>query len=215
MRLKTGGAWALAAALQGCALFSKADVPMRRYFSPALKATRAAAAGPTGEGRALRLGRVTSGDSIGERIMFRASEHEVGFYDDWSWTEKPQEQLRRGLARVLFEEHGLRSVLGGAGPMLEVELLRFEEVRGPAHLGSVELTFTLSDERQVSLQQTVRVERSIPTVGRHDEASAVAEAMGQALRDAIDEVSARVLAQLAKAPSAPRPDLGAGAASVP
>jgi hypothetical protein len=106
---------------------------------------------------------------------------------------------------VLFEEKGLRSALGGGGPTLEVELIRFEEVRAPAHVGRVKLAFTLSDERLVSLQQTLTVERPIPATDLHGEASAVAGAMGEALRDAIDEVSTRVVAELDKAPTVQAP----------
>jgi ABC-type uncharacterized transport system auxiliary subunit len=195
----------LLAVLPGCALFSKGEVPMRRYFSPDFPAAGPASTAPTEAGRELRLGRVTAGGAIGERIMFRASEHEVGFYDDWSWTEKPQAHLRRGLSHVLFEEKGLRSTLGGSGPMLEVELIRFEEVRTPVHLGRVKLAFSLSDERLVSLQQTLTVERPIPATDARGLASAVAGAMGEALRDAIDEVSTRVAAELEKAPMAQAP----------
>lgn len=182
--------------LNACALFSKGDVPMRRYFSPDLPAT-AAAPGALHSNAELRLGRVTASAFIGERIMFRESAHEVGFYDDRLWTEKPVAYLQRGLTRVLFEEQGLHSVMRGAAPTLDVELVSFEEVMTPQHLGRVKVAFSLSDERIVSLQQTVSIERPI---GASTEASAVAQAMGEALREAIYEISGRVVEDLAKAP---------------
>ncbi len=188
----------LAIALNGCALLSKGEVPVRRYFSPDLPA----ATPPATEAHSnteLRLGRVTAGAAIAERIMFRESAHEVGFYDDRIWTQKPDQYLRRGLTRVLFEEQGLRSVMRGAAPTLDVELINFEEVKKPQHLARVKISFALSDERVVSLQQTLTVERPIAE-GDHD-AEAVAQAMGEALRDALNDIASRVVADLAKAPA--------------
>ncbi len=188
----------LALALEGCALFSKGDVPMRRYFSPDLQSVRTAAVRrANGE---LRLGRVTAGAAIAERIMFRATEHEVGFYDDRLWTEKPEAYLRRALSRVLFEEQGLQSVMRGAGPTLDVELLRFEEVLTPLHVGRVKVAFALSDERVVSLQQTLSFDRAIG----NSSPEALAQAMGEALREAVNEISGRVTADLALAAAAAR-----------
>lgn len=183
----------LALALGGCALFSKNDVPTRRYFSPDLASARTASV-PRANGE-LRLGRVTAAASIAERIMYRTSDHEVGFYDDRLWTEKPDAYLRRALSRVLFEEQGLHSVMRGAGPTLDVELLRFEEVMAPQHVGRVKVAFALSDERVVSLQQTFLVDRPIADASPE----AVAQAMGEALRDAVDAIAGHVTADLAAA----------------
>jgi len=196
--MKYATLFCLATTLTGCALFSKGDVPMRRYFSPDLPAATNGVARSSSE---LRLGRVTAGAFIGERIMFRESEHEVGLYDDRSWTEKPDAYLRRALSRVLFEELGLRSVMRGAGPTLDVELISFEEVKSPRHLGRVKLAFSLRDERVVSLQQTLSVERPIASAAPE----AVAQALGEALRDAVYELSGRVVADLAKAPGTTEP----------
>src|SRR4051812_5919368 len=93
-------------AFGGCALLSKSDVPTRRYFSPELLAP--ATRGVARSNAELKLGRVTASPSISERIMFRESIHEVGYYDDRLWTERPEAYLHRALTRVLFEEQGLR-----------------------------------------------------------------------------------------------------------
>ncbi|MHB8877423.1 MAG: ABC-type transport auxiliary lipoprotein family protein [Myxococcaceae bacterium] len=204
-------AWVcLALGLNACALFSKGEVPTRRYFSPDLPAG-APAAEPASSSLELRLGRVTAGANLGERIMFRESAHEVGFYDDRSWTEKPEAYLRRGLTRALFEERGLRGVVRGAAPTLDVELISFEEVKAPLHLGRVKIAFSLSDERVVSLQQTLCVDRPVAASSVDAEASAVAKALGEALRDAIDQVSVRVAAEMANAePAGSRRPVAAG-----
>lgn len=186
----------LAFGLGGCALFSKGEVKTRRYFSPDLPAATLVDA-PAGSALELRLGRVTASAYIAERIMFRESDHEVGFYDDRLWTEKPEAYLRRALSRVLFEEQGLRRVVRGAAPTLEVELISFEEVMAPVHLGRVKLAFSLSDERIVSIQQTLSVERPIAASTPVAEPSAVAQAMGEALREAVYGISGRVVSDLA------------------
>ena len=199
----------LSLTVEGCALLSKGDVPVRRYFSPDLPpAIPAVVIAHTNS--ELRLGRVTAGANISERIMFRESEHEVGFYDDRLWTEKPELYLKRWLTRVLFEEQGLRSVMRGVGPTLDIELLSFEEVKAPVHLARVKVAFSLSDERIASLQQSLTFERPIAESTQQAEGSAVANAIGEALRDAVNEVSSRVVADLAR--TSPRAEACPGAA---
>lgn len=188
--------WCLS--ISGCALLSKGEVSMRRYFSPDLSVDA-----PVRSVRAssleLRLGRVTASDSLDERMMLRTSAQEISFYDDRLWTEKPETYLRRGLSRILFEERGLRSILRGAGPTLDVELISFEEVKSQAHVGRVKVAFTLSDERVVSLQETVCVDRPVVVASSETEASAVARAMGEALRDVVAEIAQRVMVELERA----------------
>ncbi len=182
-------------ALAGCALFSKGEVATRRYYS--VQRTEPVSAPPTAHsGKELRLGRVTSSASLTERIMFRLSDHEVGFYEDRLWTEKPEASLRRALSWALFEQQGLRSVVRGGGPTLAAELVSFEEVRTPVHLSRVRIVFSLSDERVVTLQQTLTVERPIPAAKGDAEAGAIADAMGDSLREAVREISSQVASSL-------------------
>ena len=191
-----------ALSLQSCALFSKGEVTTRRYFSPDLPVAQNANLERRTDLQ-LRLARVSANRTLSERIMYRDSEHEVGFYEELVWTERPEAYLARGLTRVLFEERGLRSIVGGPGPTLDVELVRFEEVKAPTHVARVRITFTLSDERLVSVQKTVNLERPVAEAAAKEALGpALAEAMGEALRDAISELSTVVMAELAKA-SAP------------
>ena len=188
---------ALVLALSGCALFSKGDVSYPRYFTPDLpKAT--SKVGSRRSGVELRLGRVSAGSYIAEKIVFRESDYEIGFYDYRLWTEKPEVYLRRALTRVLFEEEGLMSVVSGAAPTLDVELVSFEEVRSPQHLALVRVAFSLHDDRVVFMQQTMAIERTIGLVSKAGEADAVAEALGEALRKSVYDVTGRVLRDLAK-----------------
>jgi cholesterol transport system auxiliary component len=188
------------ALLGGCALLSKGEVSQRRYFSPEPDAPAPVTPPAAPLALELRLGRVLATSSLDERMMVRTSRQEVGFQDDRLWTERPETYLRRALARVLFEERGLRSVVRGAGPTLDVELIGFEEVTGPGHVGRVTLALTLSDERVASLQQTVSIERPVVVQPGEDDAVAVARALGEALRASVSEVATRVLTQLSGSP---------------
>jgi uncharacterized lipoprotein YmbA len=177
----------------GCALFSKGEVATRRFYSldQVVSLDRAKGDAPSAE---LRLGRVTAGACGSERVMVRLSPVEVVFDDERRWTERPEVSLRRALSRALFEELGLASVVRGGGPVLEVELLEFEEVRGPPHVGRVTMSWSLSDERVVSRQQTLKIERPVVESGRAGDA--VAEAMGAAMREAVDTMARQVRAEL-------------------
>jgi cholesterol transport system auxiliary component len=188
----------LAFAAAGCALFSKGEVASRRYFNPDLPQV-VSKVGNKRSGVELRLGRVSAGSYIEEKMVFRESNYEVGFYDDRLWTEKPEAYLRRALERVLYEEEGLRSVVSGAGPTLDVALISFEEVK-PERIALVRVAFTLHDDRVAITQLTIAVRHPIAQTAPGEEANAVAEALGEGLRDAVYQVSGRVLADLANLP---------------
>jgi ABC-type uncharacterized transport system auxiliary subunit len=193
----------LGCTLQSCALFSKGEVTTRRYYSVELPLLHP----PDADRRpdlALRVSKVSANRILSERIMFRASANEVGFYDDRVWTERPEAYLTRGLSRVLFEARGVRSIVGGPGPTLEVELLRFEEIKEPSHVARVRLAFALSDERTVSLQKTVSIDRPIAPTADEQQGAAVAQAMSEALLEAVSDLGAQVIEQLSKEPRSSR-----------
>ncbi len=183
--------------LSGCAFFSKGDLASRRYLSPELpvSTSRGNPEQPTGE---LRLGRVTSSAYLQEKIVFRESRYEIGFYEDRRWTEQPEAYLRRAVTRVLFEEGALRRVKTGGTPSLDVELQRFEEVKSPRHIGVVQIGYELSDERASIVQRTLIVERPIVSGAKGEEAAAAAQALGEALREAVDTLATQVVNELPK-----------------
>lgn len=183
-------------ALTSCALTQKAQPTVPRFFSP--EPAHAPASLPRVEQPVeLRLGRVQAAAHIREKIIYRNSPNEFGFYEDLLWTERPENYLRRALTQTLFEEEGVRSIVTGAGSTLDVELVSFEEIRKPQHLAQVRLTLVLRDDRAVRLEQTLTVERPIPTVEKSQLPGAIAAALGDALRSAVVQVSERVLPQLA------------------
>jgi cholesterol transport system auxiliary component len=189
-----------------CALLSKAEPLQPRYFSPednALASGRATDARAVGSpGMRLRLGRISAGPQLRERIVYRASEHELGYYEDRRWTERPDAYLRRALARTLFEERGLLRVVSGSAPTLEAELVAFEELRVPAHKVRMQVMIALDVGQTGSLDETITLEQDVPSVGG-DQSAAVAAAFATALHLGVEQVADRVIAKLAALPQAP------------
>jgi cholesterol transport system auxiliary component len=207
-------AWVLCAlaalATAGCALTSKSVPIAPRYFSPERPAEAArASTKPPGAPLELRLGRITSSSHLDERLVFRDSDYELGYYEERRWTEDPEEYLRRRLGRVLFEERGLRHVVGGMAPTLEVELTAFEEIRTPKRVARVQLTARLQDARIVRWEETLTVDQPIPEDGKGDVADAMVAAIGTALGSVVDRIADRVMTELTAtataAPTEPAP----------
>jgi cholesterol transport system auxiliary component len=205
-------AWLVAAAcslLTACALFSKAAPLAPRYFTPedgsAAAAQRGVGQAPASETRQLRLGGVRGGSQLRERIMFRDSAHELGYYEDRRWTERPEAYLRRALARALFEERGLVRVVSGSAPTLDAELIAFEEIRAPEHKARVQVIITLDDDRIGSLQETITVEKPVRRDAPGDDADAAVEALAAALHQCVTQIADRVTAKLVSAPATSTP----------
>jgi cholesterol transport system auxiliary component len=171
----------------GCALLTKSEPVVPRYFSP----EAADPAGPraTATGLELRLGRVDADAYIKDRIIHRDSAFEIGYYDDRVWTEKPQAYVRRALARALFDERGVTQLLSGVGATLDVDVVAFEEVREPVHLARIKLVYEIYDDRVVLLSRSVLVERPIPPSKGDAAANEAVQAMAAALVAAVDAVA--------------------------
>lgn len=197
----------LAAALislaPACALTSKADSNVFRYFTPeGLDAqqppAQTVASSQSPAGIQLRLGRVTSAAYLRESIAYRDSSFEVGYFDDARWTERPDIYVRRALSRVLFEQRGMQEIVSGPGPTVDVELEAFEELRAPRHAARVKMTWTLRDDQFVRVQETFTVERDLPAGASTP--SDVARAIGSALDEAVTRIAGRTSKVLAVAP---------------
>jgi cholesterol transport system auxiliary component len=182
--------------VQGCALMSKGEARTPRYFSPALEAARAPAA-ERGERLDLRLGPVESAAHLEERIAYRVSDTELGYYDDRLWTEPPEQFVRRALESELFEKRAFRRVISGPGPTLDVEVLSFEELREGAPRARLTLLTRLRDERRVLLERTVSVEAPL-AAGAEDAGPALALAMANALASATQQIADQVGTELQK-----------------
>jgi ABC-type uncharacterized transport system auxiliary subunit len=181
--------------LGGCALLTKSKPVDIRYFTPELAASAPAAPAPAASGPQLRLGRVHAASYLRERIAYREPGAEIGYYPRLRWAEPPEAFLRRGLARRLFQERGVREIVSGTGPSLEVDLEAFEEQRGETPAARVQVTWRLRDQRVVLVQRTLTVEKPI---GAHDDeiAEALVAAMSQALDSVVASVTTDVIAAL-------------------
>ena len=112
---------------------------------------------------------------------------EVGFYEDKRWTARPEVYVRRELARTLFEERGVRRALAGEAPVLDVELLAFEQVRGPIPAARIQLHFMIHDERETFLERTITVDRPVPGDGFDAFVQAMAVALDAAATDIVTQ----------------------------
>lgn len=197
--------WLMATlAAAGCALTSKSDPLLPRYFTPERpdEVTRplSGTARPPGE---LRLGRIDGSSHLEERLVVRHTANELGYYPERRWTEEPEEYLERRLKRVLFEERGVRHVVGGTAVTLDAHLNAFEEVRAPKKVARVEVAVTLRDARLVLWEETLTVEQPIGAARNGDPADAVVTALGESLRIVVDRIADRVVRELAAVPPAP------------
>jgi len=204
---------ALAVAPLGCAFFGKSDPVVLRYFTPE---SVAAPPEPLGEalampegGLGLRMGRVNAASYVKDRIAFRDKSFEIGYYEELRWTEKPEAYLRRALDRALFEEQGLRQIISGPGPALDVDLDAFEELRSPRHAARMQVTWMLRDDERVRYEETFAIEQPIASTepsGPTDVASAMAEAFDQSVK----RIVARVMVALSKTATAVTPPVAGG-----
>jgi len=188
----------------GCALTSKSEPIVSHYYSPERPAdVDRASIRSSGSPAELRLGRVSSASHIEERLVYRDSEYELGYYQERRWTEAPEQYLKRRLARVLFEERGLRQVVGGPAATLEMELVAFEEIRAPKRVARVQVIVRLEDQRTVRWEETLTVDQPMAASPVGETPAAMVAALGAALRTVVDRIADRVVTELASAPLAP------------
>ncbi len=206
-------AMGIAFAANGCALTSKAEVVDVRYFSPEQVEPRrkdkdpvlASAAAVAQGSLQVRLGRVTSGPNLRERIAYRNNAYELGYYEDLRWTERPETYVRRELGRSLFEDRGLRRVLSGAAPTLDVEVIAFDDLRlKTGRAARVQLRVILYEDAGVLFEDTLTVDCQV--LGAKPKIEEVIAAMATALDAMAVRVALKVQKALAPSPLATPPD---------
>lgn len=186
------------APLSSCALLSKAEPLVPRYFTPE-NDERPAAAPESGQDKQhlrLHLGTVESGSQLRERMMFRSTAHELGYYPDRRWTERPEAYLRRGLVRVLFEERGLFQVSSGSAPTLDAELVAFEVRPSAKPIVRVQVVIALDDPKTGKLSRTITADQAVGASVKSDAADAEVEALGSALQSCLRQIADMVVARL-------------------
>lgn len=142
--------------------------------------------------RAVRIRAVEGGSFLRERVVWRASTVEYGFYEQRRWRELPASYVDRAL-RAAFRKTGrVRLSDDLRVPSLYVELTAFDEVLAPAHVAVVEATASLRDARgHLLLERPFASEK--PIAG--DDPAAMAGAIGAAL----DVVATRIAEAVADA----------------
>lgn len=184
--------------IAGCALTSKSDPIESRFFSPDLStarvrvtsadgAAKTKAVGevaPAGGGVELRMGRVLAAAHLREKIAHRTSGHELTFYEERRWTERPDAYLRRALEQSLFESGVFVRVVSGDAPTLEVELLAFQEAKSP-HVAELRFVVRVFDGRTVRWEETIAVDEKLTG----NEQEELASALGRALVAGSDRVT--------------------------
>jgi ABC-type uncharacterized transport system auxiliary subunit len=208
----------LATTLSACALMSKSEPLRPRYFTPNQAGNHASASAPRGppalDGSrpSLRLGRVTAGDHLRERIAFRTSDHELAFHEDLRWTERPEVYLRLALNEALFESGRLTHVISGDAPTLDVELIAFEELLGPKRLVRLQARFMLHDGRTVRVEESLYLEAKVSGEPNDETRAASVRAFSEVLNQAVmriaDQVTTALRAAEPSAPEAPPVSVG-------
>lgn len=185
----------------GCALLGKSDPMTPRFFSPDATAAGApgstvstTSAGPTADAsrtRAseLRLGRVASAVHLREKITYRSSNHEVGYYDERRWTERPEVYVKRALERRLFESGAFAHVMSGEAPTLDVEIVAFGELRGERTSAEIKMRVVLHDDRIVRYEETIAVDEPIGHGAKGGEGEALAAAIARAIQRSSDRIA--------------------------
>lgn len=197
-------ALALSCAAAGCALTSRSE-PMRVRYYTLDTAPGKPPPGPSHSPVELRLGRIEASDYLNEQIAIRNGRHELEFYDDLRWSEKPAQYLRRALTRALFQERGVTRAYSGMAPTLDVELTEFEELRDAQPKVRLSALVTLHDERRSQLEETITVERPLQgaSASTSGGAEATAAALSAAMGEAVAGLAERVIAQLNTNPPNP------------
>ncbi len=160
-------------------------------------------------GRSLHLERVTSASHLKERIAWRRSRVEYGYYEDRRWSELPERYVTRELEVELFERRGYQERRGPADPTLSVDVTAFEEVLDPVPMALVELHVRLTRAKGGTMfdgmcQGAVELQD-----GTGEE---LARAMGLAMRRAVEQAIAPLQEAIegdashqdVEAPAAPR-----------
>lgn len=183
----------LALLVGGCALTSKSEPLQVRYFDPETRRTTITSAKQASAPCELTLGHVGASADLGEEIAFRTSAYEIGYHETLRWTERPDNYLRRAISRALFEEYGCTRSLAGGGPILDLQLVAFEEERRtPQVAARVAIHFVLSDQQTVLRQETLDLTRPLGPGNESDLLDRLVRAISETLVDAVNQVAMRV-----------------------
>jgi ABC-type uncharacterized transport system auxiliary subunit len=174
-------------ALTSCALTRNTPPVTVHYYDPPLTQTRTASEEPP-KAR-VRLGRIETSAHLRYSIAYRLSKVQLEVYDFDRWTDTPDAYVDRSLEHALFAARPIEEATGGDVFVLDVDVLAFEEQRGPPASGLVQLRYRLRDDNTVIASETITVVRK----ARSPELSDVVAAIGTALDEATGRIADQVL----------------------
>jgi ABC-type uncharacterized transport system auxiliary subunit len=182
----------------GCALTQRgASIPWQ-YFTPEQAGTAqltSASVDTNGSHPQVCLGRVSAGTSLGKRIAYRESEHQMGYYEDRRWTEEPARYVHRSLERMLFQQHAFQCDHDAKAATLDVEVLGFEELKmGTTHAARIDVRAVLRTRERVIFDEDVRAVDPVAGATFDD----VVTSFGRALDRVSGDLARRVGAALAE-----------------
>jgi ABC-type uncharacterized transport system auxiliary subunit len=175
----------------GCVFSGKTEAPSYYRVEPSPRP-----AGSKLKGVAIKVRRLRAAPYLGDRIVWRSSPVDVGFYESRRWIEPPADVVERAVHDEVFGALGMEPAAGSA-ITLELELSHFEEVIAPTHEAEVVLGFELEDAAGRRVARDTLVART--RVARGDEFAGVARSMGAAIDEVIGQLSERLVAALGDA----------------
>ncbi|MEO6418835.1 MAG: hypothetical protein ABIP39_05480, partial [Polyangiaceae bacterium] len=98
------------------------------------------------------------------------------------------------IEHTLFEKYGCRRSLAGSGPVLDLQLVAFEEERRtPQVAARVAVRYVLSDRQTVLREETVDLTRPLGPGNDSDLLDRLVHAISETLVDAVNQVAMRVV----------------------
>lgn len=144
------------------------------------------------EGLELRVRHVTAARHLSDRMVWRASDAEFGFYESRRWTELPVRWVEAALVQELREGHGVMKTDGLSALILDVHLIGFEERLDP-HSAEVSIQVAVSRPGAETLLDR-RITRHVSI--EEDSGDAVARATRMALSEAVQQAAGEIVRAL-------------------
>ena len=181
--------------LGGC-LGSRDFTPIRYYSvdTPLVTVPQAQRSWPV----SLGIRPFTAATRYRDRILYRRSEVEIGFYEYDRWVEPPEEMVTRVIASVMRVSGMFRQVVAAGNVQLPAwilsgDLLRFDEVRGQGPSQAecwLRLELRRASDEQLLWSDLIKA--AVPLVAETPEA--LAQAMSRAVQQVAIELVQRLQA---------------------
>ncbi|KAA3606019.1 MAG: hypothetical protein DWQ01_17640 [Planctomycetota bacterium] len=170
--------WAVMWSLPAC--ISPDPPPEFRYFDP-LAGLPALPEVESEEGLGLRFRHTAAAAFLKEAMVWRSAGGEMGTFDLWRWSEKPEKYLQWELDGILFQQGPFQRIETGLGPRLRVELRAFEFIRNTGEVRVQFWAMVQASEGGTMLERLYQQTAEVPVV----EPERIAEALGTALRQGV------------------------------